>query len=464
MQNRIPICVGLLLCAAGKSWAQDPPPPGFAPAEDGPAADDAGPANTPNRGSFFSQYSAPPPDTNRPSYVGGDQGAGNNGAYSGVPFRPEVPYQSQNTVPIIQDAWPSPRLWLKAEALYWWTKAAPVPVPLVTLGDPGDPIPGALGQPGTSLLMGNQDVTLPGRGGGRFTLGFTLDPEQVAAFEAAYFFVGTSSASQNVFSDGSPASSLLAIPFFDPIAGGESATFLSRPTVFAGSALLTVDSFFQRADANLLVNFQNSAGWRFDALGGFRYLNLQENLQFQTNSPSVTANDVFQTFDHFQTTNNFYGGQLGARVSYDNGRLFASATQKLALGAMQEYVSVNGATFTNDFNGFGPVQSFPGGYFAQPTNMGSQSRTAFAVVPETNLNLGIRMSPWATFIVGYTFLYVSSVARPGDQIDRVINSSQAPSITGNPASTLVGPARPSLGVHDSDFWVQGLNFSVEFRY
>ncbi len=354
------------------------------------------------------------------------------------------------------DAWPAPRLWIRAEALYWWTKAAPVPVPLVTLGDPGDSIPGALGQPGTSILLGNQDITLPGRGGGRFSLGFTLDPEQTLAFEGTYFFIGSSSASQSVFADGSPGSAFLAIPFFNPVTNTESSTSLALPGSWAGSALLTVDSFFQGAEANLFLNLPNSTGVRFDMLGGFRYLNLQENLTFQTNSPAVTGPaDVFQTFDHFQTSNNFYGGQLGARATFENSRIFANATGKVALGGTQEYVSVNGATFTNDFNGFGAVQSFPGGYFAQPTNMGSQSRTAFAVVPEANLNFGIRMSPWATFVVGYTFLYVSSVARPGDQIDRVINPSQATAINGIP-NNLVGPARPALGVQSSDFWVQGV--------
>jgi hypothetical protein len=173
---------------------------------------------------------------------------------------------------------------------------------------------------------------------------------------------------------------------------------------------------------------------------------------------------VFQTFDRFQTTNNFYGGQLGARASFENSRLFINATGKVAFGGTQETVRVSGATFTNDFTGFGPVASYPGGYFSQPTNIGSQSRTAFAVVPEANLNVGIRLSPWASFVVGYTFIYVSSVARPGDQIDRVINPSQAPSINANPASTLVGPARPQLGVHDTDFWVQGVNFALELRY
>ncbi len=459
MRNRILICVGLILSAGINLLAQDPPPPGFAPADDNPVPNDSGPGA--GSGSFFSQYSVPRQDPVHPTY----DSANNQGGIPETPYPAEIPYRTQNTVPIIQDTWPSPTFWFKAEGLYWWTKSVPVPVPLVTLGDPGDAIPGALGQPGTSILIGNQNITLPGRGGGRFTLGFTLDPEQVAAFEATYFFVGTSSASQTVFADGSSGSALLTIPFFDPTTGSESATFLSRPGFFAGHALLTVDSFFQGAEANLLVNLQNSAGWRFDMLGGFRYLNLQENLTFQTSSPAISGPaDVFQTFDHFQTTNNFYGGQIGARASYDNSRLFVNATGKIAFGGTQEDVRINGATYTNDFNGFGPVLTYPGGYFAQPTNIGSQGRMAFAVVPETNLNVGIRMTPWASFVVGYTFLYVSSVARPGDQMDRVINPTQAPAITGTPGIALVGPARPALAIRDSDFWVQGINFSLEFRY
>jgi hypothetical protein len=95
---------------------------------------------------------------------------------------------------------------------------------------------------------------------------------------------------------------------------------------------------------------------------------------------------------------------------------------------MQEDVRISGVTVTNDFNGFGSTVAYPGGYFAQPTNIGTQTRTVFAVVPEANLNVGIRLSPWATFVVGYTFLYANSVARPGGQIDHVINPSQAPSI------------------------------------
>jgi hypothetical protein len=146
---------------------------------------------------------------------------------------------------------------------------------------------------------------------------------------------------------------------------------------------------------------------------------LQENLSFVTDSPNVAPNppDFFHTFDRFNANNNFYGGQLGLRASYDNTRLFFNAAGKVALGSTIERVTVNGGTFTND----GGFVSAHGAYLAQLTNIGTQSHSQFAVVPEVNLNFGVRLTPWASIVVGYSFLYVSAVARPGDQIDRVID-------------------------------------------
>ncbi len=74
------------------------------------------------------------------------------------------------------------------------------------------------------------------------------------------------------------------------------------------------------------------------------------------------------------------------------------------------------------------------------------------------------MSPWASFVVGYSFLYVSSVARPGDQIDRVINPNTSPAIGSNFSGAVSSPPHPALNVQSSDFWAQGLNFGLEFRW
>lgn len=440
------ICICLILALSAQGAAQDfVPPPGFSPGQD----EDLTPAPAPR--------SRTGPATDYPPQLPPARG-------SWFPDSSPLPASEPPLGPVLltPDVAPIPRVWLRAEALYWWTKSSPLPIPIVTQGSLADSIPGAIGQPGTSVLIGNQDVDFSGRGGGRFTLGFALDDAQTWGFEGSYFFLGTASVTQGVFSDGGPGSALLAFPFINANSAAEDSTLIASPGFFAGTARLTVTDFLQGFDANLLYNINNSGGVRFDLLGGFRYLNLQENLSFVTDSPNVFPNPpaFFHTFDQFNASNNFYGGQIGGRISYDNTRIFMNATGKLALGSTFEMLSVNGGTTTNA----GGFASAPGAYLSQPTNLGSQTVSQFAIIPEMNLNFGIRLNPWASFMVGYSFLYVSSVARPGDQLDRVINTTQAPAITGNFPGSLAGPARPALNIRDTDFWAQGLNFGLEFRY
>lgn len=444
----------LLLLGIGSAAAQDfSPPPGFAPGEDEAAP--APPAVPPKtfaeseplpRRSIASRQDADP----RPTEI------------FSQPEDPYAPYPPPGAFLFPADATPLPRFWFSAEALYWWTESSPVPVPLVTRGNPSDSNPGALGQPGTSVIMGNESIALPSRGGARFTLGFSLDPEQTLGLEGNYFSLANASASQGVTSYGGPGSAFLAIPFFNPNTSAEDASPLAAPGYFAGTAVVEVQSFLQGAELNLIKNLQNASGVRFGVIGGFRYVNLREKLTFSTSSPSVPPYipDYFQTYDAFTAQNNFYGGQIGARVSYDYNRLYWNAVAKVALGGTVESVNVNGGTYTNA----GGYFVAPGGYFSQPTNMGTQSRTAFAVVPEVDLNFGVRLTPRTSIFVGYSFLYISSVARPGNQIDRTINPTQSSAISGNFPATLSGPARPTLNLESSGFWAQGINFGLQFRY
>jgi hypothetical protein len=54
------------------------------------------------------------------------------------------------------------------------------------------------------------------------------------------------------------------------------------------------------------------------------------------------------------------------------------------------------------------------------------------------------------------------VARPGEQIDREINPTQLPRFNGG--GNLAGAGRPAFTFKDNDFWVQGINFGLEYRY
>jgi Putative beta barrel porin-7 (BBP7) len=373
------------------------------------------------------------------------------------------PITSISPPPLISAAEPPlPRVWFRPEALLWWSKSSPLPAPIVTVGSLNDQIPGAIGQPGTSVLLGNQNIGLPTRGGGRFTFGFSFDAEQSWGIEATYFYLSNPTVTQGVYSDGGQGSALLAFPYYDPLKGGESASPIAYPGSFAGNAVLTLQSLLQGTDVDFLHNVHYSNKVRVDLLGGFRYVNFQENLNFSTDSPNVSPNPpaFFQTYDQFNVANNFYGGQLGVRASYDVARFFFNTTGKLALGSTFETVSVDGGTATNA----GGYATAPGSYLSQPSNLGTTTRNQFAVVPEMNLNVGFRLRPWASIIVGYSFLYISSVARPGEQVSHVVNPTQSSAISNYFPANPSGPALPGLHVHNTDFWAQGLNFAFELRF
>ncbi len=451
-------CVGIILTGSMNALAQNVvPPPGFVPG----GVDD----------SISSPEPIAPPEPRIFSGSGDASDVFNGSSSGGYPDRERLyprsprrgnPITSISPILAAEAEPPLPRVWFRPEALLWWSKSSPLPIPIVTAGNLNDPIPGALGQPGTSVLLGNQNIGLPSQGGGRITFGFTFDAEQSWGIEGTYFYLSNPTVTQGVYSNGGQGSALLAFPYYNPLNGTESASPIAYPGSFAGNAVVTLQTLLQGTDVNVLHNIHYSNNIRVDLLGGFRYVNFQENLNFSTDSPNVSPNPpaFFQTYDQFNVTNNFYGGQIGLRASYDVARFYFNTTGKLAIGSTFETVSVDGGTATNS----GGYASAPGAYLSQPSNMGTATRNQFAVVPEMNLNMGFRLRPWASIIVGYSFLYISSVARPGDQINHVINPSQSSAISNNFPANPTGPALPGLNVHNTDFWAQGLNFALELRF
>ena len=78
------------------------------------------------------------------------------------------------------------------------------------------------------------------------------------------------------------------------------------------------------------------------------------------------------------------------------------------------------------------------------------------MVPELGATLGYLLTAHLRATVGYTFMYVSRVARPGDQIDLDLN----PSLLPPEAEPFTGPLRPAFAVRDTDFWAQGLRWAL----
>ena len=142
------------------------------------------------------------------------------------------------------------------------------------------------------------------------------------------------------------------------------------------------------------------------------------------------------------------------------GRLFVDVLGKVALGATHEVVDIHGATAITSPGG--PTVVTPAGFLASGSNSGHFTRDRFAVVPELGINVGCQITPHMRAFVGYSFLYWSSVVRPGDQVDVNLSGTQIPTDTRfNPVA---GPARPAVLLRDTDFWAQGINCGLEFRY
>jgi hypothetical protein len=413
-------CVTVLLAFAGLALGQAPAPVSDAPAPG--AAEEAGPA-------------IPEP----------------------VPSAEEAPAEKQ-----ITEHRPD-RFWFRADYLLWWIKDSHTP-PLVTTGSPTDPLPGALGQPGTAILFGG-NLNYEERSGARFTGGLWFDDAQQFGLEAGYFFLGVRSAQFTATSAGLAGSPVLARPFFDVLTGGEDASLVALPGVAAGTVSVSAPSYLQGFETNLLASLWQASHGRVTLLAGFRYLDLHEDLdigesdQILPGSP-VFPGDTIAVGDHFDTRNNFYGGQAGLRASFQRDAWELEGVAKVALGATHEVVTISGAT--SILPPGGPAQNFPAGLLALPSNSGTFSRNVFAVVPEGELNLGYHVTRWLRAYVGYTFLYCSDVVRPGDQIDRTINRQQVP--TSLLAGPLTGPARPAFSFVGTGFWAQGVNLGLELRF
>jgi hypothetical protein len=95
-----------------------------------------------------------------------------------------------------------------------WLKNAPLPVPLVTTGNPNDNDPGALGQPGTRVLLGDSSVGYGTVSGVRASMGAWLDSAATVGIEGGGFVLERRSNGFFATSDNS-GSPLLAFPFFN---------------------------------------------------------------------------------------------------------------------------------------------------------------------------------------------------------------------------------------------------------
>ena len=411
-------------------------------------------------------------------------GATGNNAEAAPPPTPMLPAPAPAPLAIIEPALPGPpplaptaapppplftdaaldgfaaRWWVGADYLLWWTKGDRLP-PLITSGAPNDPVPGALGQPGTQTLFGG-DYDSGVRSGIRLRGGYWFTPDQTFGIDATFFFLGGQSASFNDASNGDP---VLARPFFNVNTGLEDAFLVAYPGHQTGEISAALSTRLWGADLDLRGMLFRGASYQVNLLGGFRFLALHDSLGMQENDTvyaplNTTPLYWTTTTDRFHTSNQFYGGQLGADMMWCRGRFFIDVLGKVALGVSVENAGIDGwASYTTPQGQNGTLAA---GQLALPSNIGRYGQDSFAVVPEFGINFGYALTRHIRLTFGYSFLYWSNVMRAGDQIDSGLNPTELTALTGR--SLLSGPARPSFPFQTTDFWAQGLNFGLQFRY
>jgi hypothetical protein len=379
------------------------------------------------------------------------------------------------------------RFWGSAEYLLWSIRDSRLPPLLTTTtltdaqiralmsADPNFRV-GALGALGTQLLFGNSAFDNENFSGGRFTAGMWFARFPDLGLENTFFFLGERTNNFIAGTNGQPA---LFRPFDNVINPPQDALTVGRAVngtpVIAGTFVTSLTSRLWGDEVMLRYKLLRGCDYKLDLLGGFRYVHLGESLNiadsetFLVNVPSlgIGAGDNITVFDRFSTHNNFYGGQLGLDFEYRYGRWLLGLRGKVALGSMNEQVNISGNTiFTGMVAGGGSV-SRTGGFLALPSNIGQFNRDHLAWVPEIGLKVGYQLSDHVRLYVGYDFMYLSEVVRPGDQIDLGVNSKQLPGRDANGVlqnGMLMNPARPTVLFRSTDFWAQGVSLGLEFRY
>jgi len=186
-----------------------------------------------------------------------------------------------------------PRFWVNADAQIWWVEAAPVSQPTLTTFAPGSTsaktgFSGQVGVAGTRVLsprhLGYDPFV-----GGNVDIGGWLDDQQRLGLEVGGLLLENQTSSFSDYSSGSPA---LRVPFENVPPGdgfpiGKSSFVLSDPAFAKGGQSLSSSLHLWGVEGNALFHVSDCKCLDLSLLGGFRYLNLKENLTIDSHGQSI---------------------------------------------------------------------------------------------------------------------------------------------------------------------------------
>jgi hypothetical protein len=369
----------------------------------------------------------------------------------------------------------APHVWLDTEYLLWWSRKQPITAPLITTG--ASTSQGIVGQPSTQVLVGGADLGYGLFSGFRVTGGWFKGDDRRIGVEFSGFLLGQKSVDYFARSDANGVP-LIARPFTIASTGAQGSLIVAAPNLASGNILFRTTSQTWGAEGNGVLNLYRSCPddsylMTINGLLGFRYFELDELIDIASASTllgtatssfaglTITSPSTISVEDKYRTTNRFYGGQIGLKGEVYYGKWFFAATGKLAVGDMNETLEVSGLTGVNDpTRGLAAVN--PGGLLANFANINTLRKDEFVYIPEVIGKIGYNWSSWLSTYVGYNFIYVSKVLRPGNQISDVVNPTLVPSSPSYGAAG--GGATPNVLLTQSHYWIQGVSFGIQMKY
>jgi hypothetical protein len=359
--------------------------------------------------------------------------------------------------------------WVGAEYLHWWTRQPTITTPLVTTGPAGSL--GILNRPGVSVIAGNEEIDYGPMSGGRLTAGVGI-PDFGLGLDGSVFILERGGSSFLRTSDAG-GTQTLARPVVDALTGLETSSLIASPGAFAGSVSVDTSSQLWGGEVNLVRARVDKNCFYADWLFGFRYMDLDEELSITQrstllpngvtgfNGGVVRAPAVIGLADTVRVKNDFYGGQIGVQGEYRRNGFFIYGAGKFAVGNTHTNVDLAGTTAL--FVPGQAAQAVPGGLTVlRNANLAVHSRNNVSFIPEVNVNVGYQFGRHFRVFAGYTFLYWDDLQRPYDQVVRVVNPNLLPSSLS--FGRQGGPAVPFEKPVTTDFWAQGVNVGMLFRY
>ena len=173
----------------------------------------------------------------------------------------------------------------------------------------------------------------------------------------------------------------------------------------------------------------SGASWQW--LGGFRYVNLDEQFGFTGTSVGSAATSVTAS-----TINNYFGPQVGGRAALTSKYLTLSATPRVMLG-----LNDNTSRVGSSIAGVDGTQ-----YITRSVDFGT--------VTQLNLSLELHLSPQFSMYGGYDYMWLTGVSRP---YNNIVYDSTLDGI-----GARVADIRQSVDVQN--LIINGFSVGATFRY